>query len=84
MNPITKHHFHNTADIANEPGSVVLMKLHFSNGSINVLGIFSWHHPRHMLDIHITMRINVDILYFGTLGHQYHDLTQCPNKPGIL
>jgi hypothetical protein len=85
MHLITKHHFHNTADIANEPGRVVLMRLHFfSNGSINRLGILSWHHPRHMLDMHIKMRINVDFSYFGTLGHHYHDFTQCPNKPGIL
>jgi hypothetical protein len=74
MHLITEHHFHNTAYIANKPGSVVLMKLHFSNGSINRLGILSCHHPRHMLDMHITMGINVDFSYFGTLGHHYHDL----------
>jgi hypothetical protein len=81
---ITKQHFHNTADIANEPSSVVLMKLHFSNGSMNRLVILCWHHPSHMLDMHIAMRFNVDFSYFGTLEHHFHDLTQCPNKPGIL
>jgi hypothetical protein len=85
MHLIIKHHFHNTADVANEPGSVVFMKLYFSNGSINRSGIFSSYHTHNMLDnMHIAMRFNEDFSYFGPLGHHFHDLTQCPNKAGIL
>jgi hypothetical protein len=84
MHLIIKHHFHNTTDVANGPGSVGLMKIHFSNGSIHKLGILHWHHPSHMLDMHIAMRFNVDFSYVGLLSYHFPDLTQCPNKPGIL
>jgi hypothetical protein len=60
MHLITKQHFHNTADIANEPGSVVSMKLHFSNSSINRLGILCCNHLNNMLDMHLAIRCNVD------------------------
>jgi hypothetical protein len=59
MHQIIKHLFHNTADFVNEPGSVGLMKIDFSNGSIHRLGILSWNHPSHMLDVHIAMRFNI-------------------------
>jgi hypothetical protein len=86
MHLIIKQHFLNTADVVNEPGSIVLMKLYFSNGSINRSGIFSSHHIHHMLDMHIEMRFNEDFSYFGPIGHQFHDLTQCTNKvsPGAI
>jgi hypothetical protein len=84
MHLIIKHLFHNTADVANETGSVGLMKIYFSNGSIHRLGILSWHHPSHMLDVHIAMRFNVDFSYFGLLSYHLHALIQCPNKRGIL
>jgi hypothetical protein len=61
MPRVIKHLFHNTADVANEPRSVGLMKLHFPNGSMHILGILSWHHPSHMLDVQIEMRFNVDL-----------------------
>jgi hypothetical protein len=39
------------------------MKLHFSNGSINILFILSWDHPGRMLDLHIAAS-----LYYGVDG----------------
>jgi hypothetical protein len=66
MHLIIKHIFHNTADVANEPGSVGLTKLHFSTGSIHRLGILSWHQPSNMLNVHIAMRFNVDFLILWT------------------
>jgi hypothetical protein len=77
-----KQHSHNTADVANEPGSVVLMTLYFSNGIINRSVIFSSHHTHKMLDMHIEMRFNEGFSYFGPLGHHFHDLPQCPRKFG--
>jgi hypothetical protein len=82
MQLIIKQHFHNTADVANEPGSVVLMKLYFSNGSINRSGIFYSHHNHNMLYMHIEMKFNEGFSYFGPLGHHFHDFTQCPHKVG--
>jgi hypothetical protein len=69
MHLIIKQHFHNTADVANEPGNIALTKFHFSNASINRSGIFSSHHTHNMLDMHIEMRFNVEFSYFGPLGH---------------
>jgi hypothetical protein len=84
MHLIIKHLFHNTADVANEAGSVGLMRLHVSNGSIHRLGILSWQHPSHMIYVHIAMRFNVYFSYFGLLSYHLHALTQYTNKPGIL
>jgi hypothetical protein len=64
MHLIFKQHFHNTADFVNEPGSILLIKFHFSNASINGLGILFWDHPGRMLDMHIVMGFNVDFSYF--------------------
>jgi hypothetical protein len=84
MHLIIKHHFHNTEDFVNEPGSILLMKFYFSNASIDRLGILFWDHPGHMLDMHILMGFNVEFSYFGTLVYQFLDLTRCPNKPHVL
>jgi hypothetical protein len=84
MHLIFKHHFHNTADFVNEPGSILLMKFHVSNASINRLCILFWDQPGHMLDMHIVTGLNLAILYFGTLVYHFRDLTRCPNKPGVL
>jgi hypothetical protein len=78
-----KHHFPDTADVANKPGSHMQMNFKFSSAGITRLGILSWHPPPHMLYMHITMRSKVKFSYFGTLKHHLPDLAQCPNKPGI-
>jgi hypothetical protein len=84
MHLIFKQHFHITTDFVEEPGSLLLMKFHFSNASINRLGILFLDHPGHILHMQILMRFNVDFSSLGTLFYHLRDLTRCPNKPGVL
>jgi hypothetical protein len=83
MHLITNQHFDDTAHVANEHDSLMLMIFHFTSAIITILCILHWHHPRQVKVMDAEMRLNVKFSYFGTLKHHYHNLTQRPNKPGI-
>jgi hypothetical protein len=75
MHLIFKQHFRITADFVEEPGSILQIKFHLSNITINRLGILYSDHSSYMLDMHIVMRFKVYFSHLGTLVYNLRDLT---------